>query len=174
MKLLRSILSGAALAFIAVSFFCITAADAKSVSVHGYTRKDGTYVAPYVRTSPNNTKSDNYSTKGNINPYTGKEGTKPGDAATATVPAAQTQGEDGPVVITLPPVESPKPVRVIVVLKPGTMKDLKGGMTQRELTDVLGFPKEVEGKGTYEIWTYPIGKVYFSPKAGVMAWREKK
>jgi hypothetical protein len=44
--------------------------------VRGYTRKDGTYVAPYYRTSPNKTQSDNYSTYGNYNPYTGKTGTK--------------------------------------------------------------------------------------------------
>src|SRR5688572_31518172 len=47
------------------------------VRVRGYTRKDGTYVAPHYRTAPNSTKADNWSTKGNINPYTGKEGTKP-------------------------------------------------------------------------------------------------
>lgn len=48
---------------------------AKDVYVKGYTRKDGTYVQPHYRTSPNNTKLDNYSTKGNYNPYTGKRGT---------------------------------------------------------------------------------------------------
>jgi hypothetical protein len=34
------------------------------------------YVAPHYRTSPNRTKLDNWSTKGNYNPYTGKIGTK--------------------------------------------------------------------------------------------------
>lgn len=47
-----------------------------SVYVKGYTKKDGTYVQPHFRTSPNSTKFDNWSTKGNVNPYTGKEGTK--------------------------------------------------------------------------------------------------
>ncbi|MCI0529178.1 MAG: hypothetical protein L0Y56_17215 [Nitrospira sp.] len=46
------------------------------VKVKGYTRKDGTYVQPHERTSPNKTKMDNYSTKGNTNPHTGKNGTK--------------------------------------------------------------------------------------------------
>jgi len=32
--------------------------------------------APAHATNPNNTKADNYSTKGNVNPYTGKAGTK--------------------------------------------------------------------------------------------------
>jgi len=43
--------------------------------VNGYFRKDGTYVAPHYRTDPNNNAFDNYSTKGNVNPYTGQLGT---------------------------------------------------------------------------------------------------
>lgn len=45
------------------------------VHVRGHTRKDGTYVAPHYRSSPDGSKANNWSTKGNINPYTGKEGT---------------------------------------------------------------------------------------------------
>ena len=44
--------------------------------VGGYTKKNGTYVAPHYRSSPNKTQRDNYSTYGNYNPYTGKKGTK--------------------------------------------------------------------------------------------------
>ena len=47
-----------------------------SHSVQGYTKRDGTYVAPAHATNPDGTKSNNWSTKGNINPYTGKPGTK--------------------------------------------------------------------------------------------------
>src|SRR4051812_27632161 len=61
---------------------------ATDVSVRGYTRKDGTYVAPHVRSSPNSTKDDNYSTRGNVNPYTGVAGTKPGDSGVSTAPTA--------------------------------------------------------------------------------------
>lgn len=43
--------------------------------VNGYTRSDGTYVQPHYRSSPNNTTLDNYSTRGNTNPYTGRQGT---------------------------------------------------------------------------------------------------
>ena len=43
--------------------------------VNGYTRKDGTYVQPHYQTNPNSTKLDNYSTQGNVNPYTGRAGT---------------------------------------------------------------------------------------------------
>jgi hypothetical protein len=48
----------------------------KDVPVKGYTKKDGTYVAPSDRTAPNKTETDNWSAKGNTNPKTGKEGTK--------------------------------------------------------------------------------------------------
>lgn len=47
-----------------------------SNSVRGYTKKDGTYVAPHQRTNPNGTQRDNWSSKPNYNPYTGKEGKK--------------------------------------------------------------------------------------------------
>lgn len=55
----------------------ISFAYAKDVYVRGYTRSNGTYVQPHYRTSPNSTRNDNYSTKGNVNPYTGKKGTVP-------------------------------------------------------------------------------------------------
>ena len=42
--------------------------------VRGYTRKDGTYVAPHKRSSPNQHRFDNYSSQGNRNPYTGQKG----------------------------------------------------------------------------------------------------
>jgi len=45
-----------------------------SHSTHGYTRRNGTYVHPYHATNPNGTKRDNYSTKGNVNPWTGVPG----------------------------------------------------------------------------------------------------
>ena len=47
-----------------------------AVRVRGYTRKDGTYVAPHYRSNPDGISSNNWSTKGNFNPYTGEEGTK--------------------------------------------------------------------------------------------------
>lgn len=47
-----------------------------SHAVDGYVRSNGTYVAPSHATNPNNTRSDNYGTKGNVNPYTGKAGTR--------------------------------------------------------------------------------------------------
>lgn len=45
-------------------------------SVRPYTKHDGTYVQPHHRTVPNSTQRDNFSSKPNINPYTGKAGTR--------------------------------------------------------------------------------------------------
>lgn len=57
--------------------------------VNGYYKKNGTYVEPHYRTAPNNTNLDNYSTKGNTNPYTGKEGTKYPDSVNQYQPPSK-------------------------------------------------------------------------------------
>ncbi|MDR0605367.1 MAG: hypothetical protein LBG80_13790 [Bacteroidales bacterium] len=51
----------------------------RNTYVSGYTKKNGTYVQPYVRTNANSTNRDNYSTKSNYNPYNGTTGTKAKD-----------------------------------------------------------------------------------------------
>lgn len=48
---------------------------AEQVRVRSTVRKDGIYIPSHVRTSPNRTKLDNYSTKPNVNPRSGKAGT---------------------------------------------------------------------------------------------------
>lgn len=45
-------------------------------TVRGYTRKDGTYVQPYQRSSPDSSYNNNWSTSPNTNPYTGRQGTR--------------------------------------------------------------------------------------------------
>jgi hypothetical protein len=50
--------------------------NTNSVHVNGYYRKDGTYVNGHYRSSPNSSFGDNWSTKGNYNPKTGKKGYK--------------------------------------------------------------------------------------------------
>lgn len=47
-----------------------------SHSVSGHVRKDGTYVQPHRATNQNQTQRDNWSSKPNVNPYTGKPGSK--------------------------------------------------------------------------------------------------
>lgn len=69
---------------ISIAMLCAATAEARgrggyssgSHSVRGYTTKRGTYVAPHHATNPNRTKSDNWTTRGNTNPYTGKPGTR--------------------------------------------------------------------------------------------------
>jgi len=44
--------------------------------VNSYTKKDGTFVKGYMKSDPDGIFSNNYSSYGNVNPYTGKKGTK--------------------------------------------------------------------------------------------------
>ena len=53
-----------------------TGAAAAQTYVNPHTRKDGAYVEGHFRSAPNSTRSDNYSTQGNHNPYTGDAGTQ--------------------------------------------------------------------------------------------------
>jgi hypothetical protein len=68
-----------------IAFLFTTAFSFAQVSVRGYYRSNGTYVQPHQRTYPNETRNDNYSTIGNVNPHTGKAGTKPRDGYTSTI-----------------------------------------------------------------------------------------
>lgn len=43
--------------------------------VNGYYKQNGTYVQGHMRSSPDSYRSNNYSTYGNTNPYTGARGT---------------------------------------------------------------------------------------------------
>lgn len=43
--------------------------------VKPHVRSNGTYVEGHMRSSPNNTRTDNWSSTGNQNPYTGSQGT---------------------------------------------------------------------------------------------------
>jgi hypothetical protein len=56
--------------------FSASAFGKGSHAVRGYTKKDGSYVAPHRATDRDSSKSNNWSQKGNTNPYTGKEGSK--------------------------------------------------------------------------------------------------
>ena len=46
------------------------------VHVRGHVTRSGSFVAPHFRTAPNSTQRDNWSSKGNRNPFTGKAGSK--------------------------------------------------------------------------------------------------
>jgi len=61
---------------VAVLVFASTLALGRDVPVRGHVTRNGKYVTPSHRTSPDHTQRNNYSSKGNVNPYTGKRGTK--------------------------------------------------------------------------------------------------
>ncbi len=64
-----------AILFLGFLSFSVSA-EARTASVRGYYKPStGSYVAPHYKTTPNKTKLDNFSTKGNYNPSTGKKGT---------------------------------------------------------------------------------------------------
>lgn len=56
-----------------------TDSNSSSHRVRGHVKKDGTFVEGHRATNRDQSKRNNYSTKGNFNPYTGKEGTKDPD-----------------------------------------------------------------------------------------------
>lgn len=70
MKRLISIL------LISLSLLSIALPASAATRVRGYTTKRGAYVAPHYRSTKDYTKHNNYSYKGNRNPYTGKKGYK--------------------------------------------------------------------------------------------------
>ena len=64
-----------ALALAAALIVLAGSASAQGIYHQGYTTRNGTYVAPHYQSAPNNSVYDNYSTRGNTNPYTGQAGT---------------------------------------------------------------------------------------------------
>lgn len=46
---------------------------------NGYTRSNGTYVQGHYKTNSNSTNHDNFSTRGNVNTFTGSTGTRARD-----------------------------------------------------------------------------------------------
>jgi hypothetical protein len=144
---------------VALLCFATASLDAKDVHVKGYTRKDGTYVAPYTRTAPNKTRNDNYSTQGNVNPYTGQRGTKLRDDAGTLASSAWSSVTAKPATI-----QTEQPALT-------GWSALKSGTTEAELRRQLGTATEIEAKGAFEIWSYPSGTVFV--KAGkVIAWQQ--
>ena len=51
-----------------------TGSNSKNHYVHGYAKKNGTYVQPHHSTNPNRTQRDNYNARGNQNPHNGQTG----------------------------------------------------------------------------------------------------
>ncbi len=131
--------------------------------VRGYTRSDGTYVAPHYRSNPNSTQADNWSTIGNVNPYTGKKGTKAQDASSGANGSQGYPGEhsgytySGTVSESVTIHAAPR-----IPEKVRTWGDLQFNMTRDEVRKILGSPVSE----TSDRWTYPNGGlVLFSGKS---------
>lgn len=63
--------------FIVLTFSMFSSIEANADTwVNGYTKSNGTVVQGHYRSSPNNTRYDNWSSRGNVNPYTGRVGTR--------------------------------------------------------------------------------------------------
>ena len=69
---MKAILTLIALTFAASPVF----AKGGSHAVRGHVTKNGTYVQPHRATNPDSSRANNWSSKGNSNPYTGKAGTR--------------------------------------------------------------------------------------------------
>lgn len=59
-----------------VLMFFAAPAFAQDVYVQGHYRSNGTYVQPHYRSAPDSSTSNNWSSRGNVNPHTGAIGTR--------------------------------------------------------------------------------------------------
>ena len=79
--LMKTVLNFLASAFIvAPSALILSSPLLADTYVNGYYRSNGTYVDSHYRSSPNSTVTDNWSYKGNTNPYTGETGSNSYDS----------------------------------------------------------------------------------------------
>jgi predicted porin len=67
----KTLIAAAALAMLPAS----AAYAQNTVHVRGHVRTDGVYVPAHTRTAPNSSRTDNWSSQGNVNPRTGASGT---------------------------------------------------------------------------------------------------
>lgn len=63
-------------ALIAAALIVAAVPAAADQYVRGYTRSDGTYVQPHYRSNADGQQWNNYGTRGNVNPYTGQQGSQ--------------------------------------------------------------------------------------------------
>lgn len=133
------------------------------VHVKGHTRKDGTYVAPHYRSKPNGTKTDNWSTKGNVNPYTGKAGTQKVESTPVKAHDSSTSHQSK-AKETQASREQRAPEQQTA--RQG-WEQLRSNMTKDEVRSVLGEPNMKTDKK----WVYTQqGTVTFGPKG--IAWEK--
>lgn len=69
-------MSNFSILFIVFLFFASSYAAKADQWVTDHYRSNGSHVKGHMRSNKNIYRNDNYSTKGNVNPYTGKKGSK--------------------------------------------------------------------------------------------------
>ena len=147
------------------------------VHVNGYYRANGTYVASNMRSAPDGIKSNNWSTKGNVNPYTGKVGTKaPGPAEPPPRATAQA-ANNGPTKQTSGASTRPRPSRYSMPADPvrrTSWKAVKPEMTSTDLEQTLGVPntRNTVSDETQD-WRYTDGVVRVSHGKAI-AWMPRE
>jgi hypothetical protein len=112
---------------------------------HGYFRSNGTYVHGYYATNPNGTKLDNYSTLGNVNPWTGKPGwIRPDGTATTyypsrEVPISNYQPLEVPISSATPAPSGATP-KSVAVEHPGKTKSRRSAVVSADPDDTKLYP----------------------------------
>jgi len=61
---------------LAMAFVLLGAIQAEAGSVRGYFKRDGRYVQPHFRSNPDRSYNNNWSRRGNLNPFNGRRGNK--------------------------------------------------------------------------------------------------
>lgn len=115
-----------------------------AVYVSGYWRQ-GTYVAPHYRSAPDGNFYNNWSTKGNVNPYTGKAGTRVTPPAGYGGTANRSQQVTTPGLTGTPYYTIPSPARGMVSTMPNQTAILPTYNNDRARTTV---PSVVPAVGT--------------------------
>jgi hypothetical protein len=64
------------IAVFGISLVLLTGTVFADQYVNGYYKKDGTYVQPHYRSSPDSSYNNNWSVSPNTNPYSGQQGTR--------------------------------------------------------------------------------------------------
>jgi len=59
----------------AIAAVAVSSSAMADTYVRGHMRNNGTYVQPHYRSNADGWSGNNYSTRGNVNPYTGRSGT---------------------------------------------------------------------------------------------------
>ena len=125
-----------------VVLFCVAQTNPNHVYVNGYYR-EGTYIAPHYRTTPNSTVNDNFSTVGNTNPYTGEDGTLPREYYNSSPPVYN----DLPSLSTLNTVRAVEPDYITSgeYLRPTERSIETAALLEKIRNQAINFGKEDKG-----------------------------